>query len=80
MIKIVKSGRDKVFYERCPYCATEFEYEAEDTNGIYENDMQLARIVQCPECGNEVNACLLEKEEYRKGYTYNGYVHTKWTV
>lgn len=50
MIRIVKSGWEKVYITVCSQCDTTFTYQREDTH-VFENRRQ----VKCPVCGN--NRC-----------------------
>ncbi len=57
MINILKSGKDKIFVEKCQHCGTEFSYQLEDV--IHYDD----NLVECPLCRNYVPVSLRTMEE-----------------
>lgn len=65
MVSIIKNGRDKVFYAKCPKCTTEFIYALSDVQFEKEafNDREIS-IINCPECGTKGIARMLTQEEY----------------
>ena len=66
-MKIIKNGKEKIFYHMCHYCATEFEYILEDTN--YHNAVD-KRFIECPVCKMKQLAGLLNKEELMRVREY----------
>ena len=78
---IIKDGREKEFYTRCPECATEFVYALSD---VYKNpkkeeikqggyifryaDAMEYPYVYCPVCNQRVMADKLTREEFEKLY------------
>ncbi len=65
MINILKSGKDKVFVEKCPYCATEFEYQLEDVT--FRKDKADGSIssprITCPVCKFPLDVFMWTKED-----------------
>lgn len=45
MINILKSGKDKVFVEKCQHCGTDFSYQMDDVTRFLDNN-----LVKCPLC------------------------------
>lgn len=62
-MKIIKNGKEKVFFEKCTECATEFEYNYDDIHKLSSGEME-CRVITCPVCGKEVYPTLLEKEDF----------------
>lgn len=62
-MKIIKNGKEKVFFEKCTGCATEFEYNYNDIHNSLSGEIEY-KMVKCPICSKEVYATLLEKEDY----------------
>lgn len=76
-MKIIKNGKEKVFFIKCDECSTEFEY---DHNDIFLSSGEIQyKIVKCPICGHEVYVTLLSKEEFDfyKNFPQYGYFGSK---
>lgn len=67
MIKIIKNGKDKVFYTKCSRCATEFTYTYEDIEMGYPETALIKELeqplVECPVCETTISANMITKEE-----------------
>lgn len=80
MVKIIKDGKDKIFYTKCLHCATEFEYQLDDVQTEKTEGMIFeAKTIKCPSCGENTAATLLTREEcerllsnYPPGIYYSG--------
>lgn len=67
MVNIILNGKDKIFYAKCPHCATDFTYQLEDAKEEPEKlPFGTDKTIECPECGEDQFATLLTKEEYEK--------------
>ena len=68
MVKIILDGKDKIFYTKCPCCATEFEYQLSDVEDVPAGQYYVigTKAVKCPSCQEFVGATLMTKEECDK--------------
>lgn len=73
MIRVIKSGKEKKFFAKCHWCASELKYEFSDINFTQQTKyLKRRRIIVCPVCGEEIDVYLCTKEEDEKCYPIFG--------
>lgn len=77
MIYVVRSGKEKTYFEHCSRCGTDMTYKLEDVREkkVDGNFSMTFRSIICPVCGEEFGAPLQTEEEkklhaYHQSYFY----------
>lgn len=60
MVKILKNGYEKVFYQRCSECLTDFVYQRYDVKTGKGYSTQFTYHIQCPKCHATLDALFNE--------------------
>lgn len=76
MIEVVRSGKEKTYFDHCSKCGTDMTYKLKDVqtkNPGGSNFLSYYYII-CPVCGNEVSAMLHTEEERKRHINYPVYL------